>query len=232
VPQILRLPWRSAVSPSVPRLNRSALVGLEPQRRALASLEPQRSALVGFEPQRSALVLVLVLSQVYYDHLGFGLELPWRSAWSQAPLEVRGLPFFFTNLSFPAQSCTSLPIDHLDIGLLHPTAQPLCSFVALASAGSPIVCAGSSLGLPASCIAGTSNVFHRWVCQLLSRGNSATAFAVAAALGIHSSTVLLPPPQENAKGIITSEDPRPHGHRMLLTYFLVLYFPPKRQCQK
>jgi hypothetical protein len=197
----LRLPWRSAVSPSFPRLNRSALVGLEPQRRALASLEPQRSALVGFEPQRSALVLVLVLSQVYYDHLGLGLELPWRSAWSQAPLEVLGLPFFFTNLSFPDQSCTSLPVDQIDIGLLHPTAQPLCSFVALASAGSPIVCASSSLGLPASCIAGSSNVFHHWGYQLLPRGIPATAFAVAAASGIDCSTVQLRPSHaENAQG--------------------------------
>jgi len=36
----------------------------------------------------------------------------------------------FTNLRFPAQSCTSLPVDHADLGLLSPTAQPLCSFVA------------------------------------------------------------------------------------------------------
>ena len=155
----MRLLWRTAVPPSVPWLNRSALVGLE--------------------PQRSVLVLVLVLSQVYYDHLGLGLELPWRSAWSQAPPKLYILVFnvraararrsgVFTNLSFPAQSCISLPVDHLDIGLLHLTAQPLGSFVALASAGSPIVCASSSLALPASCIvgsatssiAGSSSIFH------------------------------------------------------------------------
>ena len=79
MPQILRLPWRSAVSPSVPRLNRRALKVLE--------------------PQRSALVLVVVLSQVCYDHLaaqrarlGLGLiagllRSSW--SWSRAPLEVR-----------------------------------------------------------------------------------------------------------------------------------------------
>ena len=36
----------------------------------------------------------------------------------------------FTNLSFPAQSCTSLAVDHVDLGLLRPTAQSMCSFVA------------------------------------------------------------------------------------------------------
>ena len=41
----------------------------------------------------------------------------------------------FTNLSFPAQSCTSLPVECLDLGLLHPTAQQLCSFVAARLAG-------------------------------------------------------------------------------------------------
>ena len=186
---------------------------VEPQRARTAAQCARRSRLPASNRSAvlsswscSALVLVLVLSQVCYDHLGLAaaqrarLELPWRSAWPQAPLEVLGLPFFFTNLSFPAQSCTSLSVDHLDIGLLHPTAQPLCSFVALACGGSPIVCGSSSLGLPASSIAVSSNFFHRWVCQRLSRGNSATASAVAAVAGIyreHHSTA--PAAQGNAR---------------------------------
>jgi hypothetical protein len=161
----------------------------------------------------------------------------------------------FTNLSFPAQSCTSLPVDCLDLGLLHPTAQPLCSFVAARLAGRTCSSFLQPLCLPAfSCSPAPSHVVssspapprlqnrsqprsshpplriqpcHQHLALLpslvsrivpkhasaadlpplvsssSSRGTSATAFAVAAALDIHSSTVSLLPPQENAKGIIT-----------------------------
>jgi len=255
VPQILRLPWRSVVSPSVPRLNRSAL---EPQRSALAghacrlrtaaqcsrlglaarsswSWSYRRSAtIILVLPQRSALVLVLQRARLGLGLIAGLLRSSWscrsaaRSSWSCSALVL-----VFTNLSFPAQSCTTMSVDHAVLGRLRPTDQPLCSFVALASGGSPIVCASSSLVLPASCIVGSANFFHRWSFQHLSRCASATASPAAAAAGNHASTALLRPTHGERKGIITYEDPRPHGMGMCCSHtFLVVQKTPKRHFPK
>jgi len=131
-------------------------------------------------------------------------------------LQPLGLPAFSCSFPHFAKLASSFPrFVNLASSASSPELFPasLVSSPASSPALSPAFCLVAQPRLPhrsqahMSCWSSpfVSSVFHRWVFQRLSRGNSATAFAVAAALGIHRSTVLLRPAARR----------RTHGHHNL-----------------
>ena len=134
-------------------------------------------------------------------------------------------------LGFPAQPLNRCALSWLpvfqrrrqgDAGLFH----------GLSSSPAP---ASSPESFPASLVSSPAS-FPRTHEQLISffrlyssssRGTSLPPPSPWLLSGIHGSIVLLLPSQENAKGIITYEDPRPHGQSTCCSHEIVPVFSPR-----
>ena len=125
----------------------------------------------------------------------------------------------------PPHVCQARQLRH--VSRIDPSPALLVTRVVSSLVASVLPCCPASS--PASFPSSQSCRSPSFCVQRHSRGTAATAFAVVAAAGPHSCTVLLrPAARRRTSGLMTFEDPMPHAIRMSPLCFGFLVFPGSR----